>query len=281
MNEKQIVLKLSELESELDRKKWDMKLEEEKYEENKPVQPTRQIAQKNPYPEIVSKVKYNYILGLIIPIIIFVSGLIIGPISIFPAWGLIIYSIVNKSKQKKKDIEIQRNSQEYIEKCKEIDKINVDNQSKLDAEYNQVLVKYNEEAEKYNNKWSIVRNEIEKDINKISDELTELYDSSKLIPKQYRDARILQEIYEIMDSANYSVKEAIETFDRNRQLELDAARLAAQHQANEVAMEQNDLLAERNSIAERARHEANIANIVGTIQRHNTNRTLKDINRKL
>ncbi|WP_294752672.1 hypothetical protein [uncultured Ruminococcus sp.] len=281
MNEKQIVFKLSELESELDRKKWDMKLEEEKYEKNKPVQPMRQIAQKNPYPEIVSKVKYNYILGLIIPIIIFVSGLIIGPISIFPAWGLIIYSIVNKSKQKKKDIEIQRNSQEYIEKCKEIDKINVDNQSKLDAEYNQVLVKYNEEAEKYNNKWSIVRNEIEKDINKISDELTELYDSSKLIPKQYRDARILQEIYEIMDSANYSVKEAIETFDRNRQLELDAARLAAQHQANEVAMEQNDLLAESNSIAERARHEANIANIVGTIQRHNTNRTLRNINRKL
>lgn len=281
MNEKQIVFKLSELESELDRKKWDLKLEEEKYEKNKPVQPMRQIAQKIPYPEIVSKVKYNYILGLIIPIIFFVSGLIIGPISIFPAWGLIIYSIVNKSKQKKKDIEMQRNSQEYIEKCKEIDKINVDNQSILDAEYNQVLVKYNEESEKYNNKWSIIRNEIEKDINKLSNELNELYDSSKLIPKQYRDARILQEIYEIMDSANYSVKEAIETFDRNRQLELDAARLAAQHQANEVAMEQNDLLAESNSIAERARRDANIANIVGTIQRHNTNRTLKNINRKL
>ncbi len=281
MNEKQIVFKLSELESELDRKKWDLKLEEEKYEKNKPVQPMRQIAQKIPYPEIVSKVKYNYILGLIIPIIFFVSGLIIGPISIFPAWGLIIYSIVNKSKQKKKDIEMQRNSQEYIGKCKEIDKINVDNQSILDAEYNQVLVKYNEESEKYNNKWSIIRNEIEKDINKLSNELNELYDSSKLIPKQYRDARILQEIYEIMDSANYSVKEAIETFDRNRQLELDAARLAAQHQANEVAMEQNDLLAESNSIAERARRDANIANIVGTIQRHNTNRTLKNINRKL
>ena len=39
--------------------------------------------------------------------------------------------------------------------------------------------------------------------------------------------------------------------------------------------EQNDLLDRQNSIAEKARRDANIAAAVGDVQRHNTNKTIK------
>lgn len=48
-----------------------------------------------------------------------------------------------------------------------------------------------------------------------------------------------------------------------------------QQQANALAMEQNDLLDRQNSIAEKARRDANIAAAVGAAQRHNTNKTIK------
>ena len=48
-----------------------------------------------------------------------------------------------------------------------------------------------------------------------------------------------------------------------------------QQQANALAMEQNDLLDRQNSIAEKARRDANIAAAVGAVQRHNTNKTIK------
>ena len=42
-----------------------------------------------------------------------------------------------------------------------------------------------------------------------------------------------------------------------------------------LAMEQNDLLDRQNSIAEKARRDANIAAAVGAVQRHNTNKAIK------
>ena len=55
---------------------------------------------------------------------------------------------------------------------------------------------------------------------------------------------------------------------------LEEMRLQEQ-QANALAMEQNDLLDRQNSIAEKARRDANIAAAVGAVQRHNTNKTIK------
>ena len=56
---------------------------------------------------------------------------------------------------------------------------------------------------------------------------------------------------------------------------LEEMRLQEQQQANALAMEQNDLLDRQNSIAEKARRDANIAAAVGAAQRHNTNKTIK------
>ena len=56
---------------------------------------------------------------------------------------------------------------------------------------------------------------------------------------------------------------------------LEEMRLQEQQQANALAMEQNDLLDRQNSIAEKARRDANIAAAVGAVQRHNTNKAIK------
>ena len=57
-------------------------------------------------------------------------------------------------------------------------------------------------------------------------------------------------------------------------LELET-QIQVLEQANALAMEQNDLLDRQNSIAEKARRDANIAAAVGAAQRHNTNKTIK------
>ena len=74
----------------------------------------------------------------------------------------------------------------------------------------------------------------------------------------------LQYIYDMISTSDYDVRQAIEEM-----------RLQEQQQANALAMEQNDLLDRQNSIAEKARRDANIAAAVGAVQRHNTNKTIK------
>ena len=85
----------------------------------------------------------------------------------------------------------------------------------------------------------------------------------------------LQYIYDMISTSDYDVRQAIEYFDKSQQRALEEMRLQEQQQANALAMEQNDLLDRQNSIAEKARRDANIAAAVGAVQRHNTNKTIK------
>lgn len=85
----------------------------------------------------------------------------------------------------------------------------------------------------------------------------------------------LQYIYDMISTSDYNVRQAIDSFDKNEQRRLDIMRLHEQQQANALAMEQNDLLDRQNTIAAKARRDANIAAVVGTVQRHNTNKTIK------
>ena len=78
----------------------------------------------------------------------------------------------------------------------------------------------------------------------------------------------------MISTSDYDVRQAIEYFNKSQQRALEEMRLQEQ-QANALAMEQNDLLDRQNSIAEKARRDANIAAAVGAVQRHNTNKTIK------
>ena len=106
-------------------------------------------------------------------------------------------------------------------------------------------------------------------------ELAALYGETRIVPAQYRRVDALQYIYDMISTSDYDVRQAIEYFDKSQQRALEEMRLQEQQQANALAMEQNDLLDRQNSIAEKARRDANIAAAVGAVQRHNTTKTIK------
>lgn len=115
----------------------------------------------------------------------------------------------------------------------------------------------------------------EQELAQAKKELAALYGETRIVPAQYRRVDALQYIYDMISTSDYDVRQAIEYFDKSQQWALEEMRLQEQQQANALAMEQNDLLDRQNSIAEKARRDANIAAAVGAVQRHNTNKTIK------
>lgn len=99
-------------------------------------------------------------------------------------------------------------------------------------------------------------------------QLNKHYETTRLIPLTYRSVDKLAYILAIMESSNYTVKEAIDLYDRDRQRALEAQRI-------EALAEQTAALEEQNAIADQARRDANRAAFVAAVQRHNTNKYLK------
>ncbi len=209
------------------------------------------------------------------------------PTFFFLPWILIYYFTYYK-KAKEENIEAIKNSQEYQNQCAAIDAEVQEKQAIANAEYQKKLDEYNNitlpEYQKALNEWTQQHNEkvsTERDILKSATaELSEHYENNKLVPLQYRDTEILQYIYDVISTSDYSVREAIEMYDRERQRRLEDERIYQQQLANQIADEQAQLLSEQNAIAEKARRDANIASVVGTVQRHNTNKMLKDAFKK-
>lgn len=91
----------------------------------------------------------------------------------------------------------------------------------------------------------------------------------------------------MISSSDYSIKEAIGLYDKDRQRRLEEQKIYEQQIANRLAdeqiqltYEQNDLLDEHNSISDRASKDARNAAIAEIVQRHNTNKMLKKAFRK-
>ena len=84
----------------------------------------------------------------------------------------------------------------------------------------------------------------------------------------------------MISTSDFDVKRAIEKYDENINRNLEAAKLRAQQQANELASQQNALLENQNEIAQKARRDANIAAVASTIQQHKLNKTIKDMSSK-
>ena len=127
--------------------------------------------------------------------------------------------------------------------------------------------------------WEKSRNDriasAESELSEVSAELAGVYEETRLVPVQYRTIYALQYVYDMMSTSDCDIHRAIDRFDKSEQRRLDEMRLHEQQQANSLAEEQNDLLDRQNNIAAKARRDANIAAIVGTVQRRNTNKTLK------
>lgn len=197
----------------------------------------------------------------------------------FSIWGRIKESSIAKSSK-------------YKKQCAEIDREVAERQAEADAkydaemqEYNEVIMpQYQQEKAEWNARKKDTLDKIRKALDYFNNELSQHYQLTKIVPLNYRNTHTLSEIYTIMANSAYDVDRAIDIYDRNEQRKLDEARLREQQRANRLAdeqnrlaYEQNQLLDEQNSIAEEARRDANRAATVAAIQRHNTNKALKNL----
>lgn len=238
-----------------------------------PTPPKCEVIQRT-YPEIIPQTKVNWVLAIV-------------PALVFWPWVFIYYFAIYK-KEKEADIERIRNSDEYKAQCSELDKGFDQQQEAANQRYAAAKHVYDTETlpgyQKELDAWTTQHNEkvkkLESKLRSAQDELKQLYEATKIVPLQYRSIPALQYIYNIISTSDYDVKQAIDLYDRNEQRKLDEARLREQELANDLAYEQNALLNEQNVIAAKARRDANIAAAVGAVQRHNTNKALKNLTKK-
>ena len=194
-----------------------------------------------------------------------------------------VYYFALYRKQKAATIERIRNSAEYQQQCTAARMATNRQQQEFDEAYTKAKEEYDSvrlpRYQTARSAWEAehqtqIRKE-EQELAQAKKELAALYGETRIVPAQYRRVDALQYIYDMISTSDYDVRQAIEYFDKSQQRALEEMRLQEQQQANALAMEQNDLLDRQNSIAEKARRDANIAAAVGAVQRHNTNKTIK------
>lgn len=171
-------------------------------------------------------------------------------------------------------------------------------QDKADAEYkekkahydNVILPEYKVELAQWesiqNRKIQIIKNELE--LNESA--LEQLYAETKLVSATYRALWILDWLYEDMNTSDHDIRYATELLDRDRQrlATTEAGRITqrAINNMNQTMMQGfsavynaiedgNDIQEETMAILSKTRRDVNLGNIVGTVQRHNTNKILK------
>lgn len=203
---------------------------------------------------------------------------------------------------KKKDVERIRNSEEYKAKCRALD-------YEVEQKRKQAEIKYQNDCEEYNKKLDVYNNEIlpeynerldawttqhnndieftQTQLDEIRQNLVEHYEKTRILPVQYRKIEIMEYIYDMISTSDYDVVQATEKYEQKIQRELEMARLQEQRIANEnqeIAIqqnaEQNALLEQQNYELKKTRQHNDIANAVGTYQRHKTNDILSGKHKK-
>jgi len=222
-----------------------------------------------------------------------------------------IYSVCTYFSRKKEINASLLNSPKYLQAVSHAEQVAREKQAlydkQLDEEQRKLDIKFTKETEKYNTillpkyneekaiwkenqqrKITILKEEIR--LNK--EVLTTLYDETKLISVTYRPLWILCWLYDDMSSSDHDIRYATELLDRDRQ------RLATEEAGQivtravgklqdtvsqglnalyEQAEYNNFLQAQTLNEVSKTRRDMNIGNIVGTVQRHNTNKMLKEL----
>lgn len=241
----------------------------------KPKPPTHETVTAT-YPQIKSDIKFwSPILLLTI---------------VFLPFPLIYYYLVYKPKHEE-DIERIRNSEEYKKQCSDIDKEVNRKQKEIDdafekatKEYNEVTIpNYEQEKAKWEDDIKQKTADSKARLENAQNELEELYNSTRILPMQYRSIDALEYIYNTIYASEYDIKGAIELYDKHLQRCLDEEILREQQLANALADEQNMLAAQQIEATERqseeirkAKNHQDIANVIGAVQRHNTNKAVKN-----
>lgn len=166
--------------------------------------------------------------------------------------------------------------------------------------YNQKYAEYQEACKKYEsnldiwyteyNKWynakTIKLKEISAKVDEYQNRVQRLFDYN-VIPNQFRNYEAVSYIYSVMLSSNYSIKDAIVSYENKLNRDFQQQRIYEQQIQNErlaeqadIMYDQNDLLAEQNEIARKTRRDINLGNLVNIVQNHSRNKLLKESMRK-
>ena len=301
----EIVKKLLALEKNIYDTQSKLDYEKQQSAPPKPPYPKQPSVEKQPYPPVESSIKWSWKLFLIPYAIGILLGILLNSLPVntftwhltntftslttifFCIWPFALFIIHRK--RKKADEQRIANSSEYLSQCDQID--NAYEKALSDAEkvFNEEVNIYETvtipEWERSVDEWQSQHDDkllkYHEKLNHLQDEAQKTYDSTKLIPVQYRSISVLEYVYDTISSSNYDVKQAIDMYDRNEQRKLDEARLREQQHANYLADQQNELLNEQNVIAEKARRDANIAAAANLVQQHNLNKMMKDRNKMM
>lgn len=254
--------------------------------EDKPQPPIRQIWEVE-YPIIKTTLKERFQYFDKTMLIIMIVSLFVG---LFP---VSIFLFFKENKKTKEIVEATiRNSEAYKTQCLEIDRDIASKQEQSNLIYEKELKEYEEvtlpQYESELKKWTDMMNqrtiEFQSALSSASNELTLHYETTKIVPIQYRNIEALEFIYNtVSTSDDYDIVMAIELYEKKLARDIELEKIDEQRKANDLAEinarlldQQNALVAEQNYIADKARKEANAAAAVSAAQRAKTNRYLKN-----
>lgn len=213
---------------------------------------------------------------------------------------------------RRRDLRIQQLSQNesYKKACQDIDdayrqqliQANRAFQEEKEHYNNTILPLYNKEKSEWEESKAYAVQRMETDVvvnqqnlNQLGeiiqstiDHLNGLYREYRLLPDGYNSPESVQRIYNIMNTSVYDTKTALEIYDRQISMQIQSEQVrqsAINNQISfyqvlyakvqtELAQQQINLTEEQNDLIRRARRDNNIANILHTIQYHNTNTRL-------
>lgn len=274
----QAVKKALDLESEIQSIRQNLEQIQKETFREKPEPPVKKIVNRT-MPTIQPTIQFNWILA--IALLFLTSGL-----------GTLIYYFAFYKPKKEAEIEQIKNSAAYRQQCAqaeaEFDRLQKewDEQFERETEHYQtvILPEYNSELAAWTEQHNHQLHTYEAQLEQVRSELQAHYDETKIVPLQYHTISALQYIYDMISTSDYTVREAIESYDKQEQRKLDLARLEEQQQANQLTYEQNQLTYEQNDLLDRqneiAKRDANIASVVSAVQRHNINKMLDQFKKK-
>lgn len=253
-----------------------------------PVKPVLKTYTKPAYPEPESSMRFNwkafnYFWAITALIFLGICKLFDTPIFLLLHVAITIGYVMKYREMKKADVEIVRNSDEFKAKLKQIDDDYDSLVSAAKAKYekdidewkNDLMPRYEIDKVKYEAKKREDIANCKAAITHDKREISRIYGETKILPTAYRSLPILEYIEEFMASSNFDVNRAIENYDREQQRCIDEKRFQQEVYYNQLHEQMVYAQERANSIADRAGRDANRADFVADVQRHNTNKHLK------
>lgn len=258
-----------------------------------PVKPVLKTYTKPAYPEPESSMRFNwkvfnYFWAITALIFLGICKLFDTPIFLLLHVAITIGYVMKYREMKKADVEKVRNSAEFKSKLKQIDDDYDSLVSAAKSKYekdmdewkNDLMPRYEIDKVKYEAKKREDIANCKAAITNDKREISRIYGETKILPTAYRTLPILEYIEEFMTSSNFDVDRAIENYDREQQRCIDEKRFQQEVYYNQLQEQMVDAQERANSIADRARRDANRYEFVAAVQRHNTNKHLKNLTGK-